>query len=109
MRIGFIGLGSMGLPIASNLIKAQHVLTVYNRTRSRAEELQPLGAKIAETPSEAASDCEALITMLSDDRAVEEIVFTQGKTIEALPSRRRSHLHEHDQRGLVSAAGRGSS
>ena len=86
MRIGFIGLGSMGLPIASNLIKAQHMLTVYNRTRSRSEELRPLGAKIAETPGEAASDCEALITMLSDDRAVEEIVFTQGKTIEALPA-----------------------
>ncbi len=83
MRIGFIGLGSMGLPMASNLIKAQHVLTVYNRTRSRAEELRPLGAKIAATPGEAASDCEALITMLSDDRAVEEVVF-QGETIEAI-------------------------
>ncbi|MGO9123059.1 MAG: NAD(P)-dependent oxidoreductase [Desulfomonilaceae bacterium] len=86
MRIGFIGLGSMGSPIASNLIKAQHALTVYNRTRSRAEELQPLGAKTAENPSEAASVAEALITMLSDDRAVEEVVFTHGKAIEALPA-----------------------
>ncbi len=86
MRIGFIGLGSMGSAMATNLIKAQHRLTVYNRTRSRAEDLQPLGAKIAETPGEAASDCEALITMLADDRAVEEVVFTQGKAIEALPA-----------------------
>jgi 3-hydroxyisobutyrate dehydrogenase-like beta-hydroxyacid dehydrogenase len=86
MRIGFIGLGSMGLPIASNLIKAQQTLTVYNRTRSRSEELQPLGGKIAENPSEAASNAEALITMLSDDRAVEEVVFTHGKAIEALPA-----------------------
>ncbi len=86
MRIGFIGLGSMGLAIARNLIKAQHELTVYNRTRSRAEELQPLGAKIAQSPSEAASNVEALITMLSDDRAVEEVVLTHGKAIEALPA-----------------------
>lgn len=86
MRIGFIGLGSMGLPIANNLIKAQHVLTVYNRTRNRVEELKPLGAKIAESPGEAASDCEALITMLSDDRAVEEVVLTQGKAIDSLPA-----------------------
>ncbi len=86
MRIGFIGLGSMGLAIAKNLIQAQHELTVYNRTRSRAEELQPLGAKIAQSPSEAASNVEALITMLSDDRAVEEVVLTHGKAIEALPA-----------------------
>ena len=86
MRIGFIGLGSMGLPIANNLIKAQHVLTAYNRTRSRAEELQQIGARIAGSPVEAASDAEALITMLADDRAVEEVVFTQGKAIEALPA-----------------------
>ena len=86
MRIGFIGLGSMGSPIASNLIKAQHALTVYNRTQSRSEGLQPLGAKIAGNPSEAASNAGVLITMLADDRAVEEVVFTHGKAIEALPA-----------------------
>jgi 3-hydroxyisobutyrate dehydrogenase-like beta-hydroxyacid dehydrogenase len=86
MRIGFIGLGSMGSPIASNLIKAQQALTVYNRTQSRSAELQPMGAKIAGSPSEAASDAEALITMLADDRAVEEVVFTHGNAIEALPA-----------------------
>ncbi len=86
MRIGFIGLGNMGLPIASNLIKAHHVLTVHNRTRTRAEELQPGPAKIAETPAQAASDCEALITMLSDDRAMEEVIFNNGKVIDALPA-----------------------
>jgi 3-hydroxyisobutyrate dehydrogenase-like beta-hydroxyacid dehydrogenase len=45
----------------------------YNRTRSRAEAFRPFGAKIAETPPEAASDVEALIAMLADDRAMEEI------------------------------------
>jgi 3-hydroxyisobutyrate dehydrogenase-like beta-hydroxyacid dehydrogenase len=118
MRIGFIGLGSMGLPIASNLIKAQQTLTVYNRTRSRARELEPLGAKIAENPSEAASNAEALITMLSDDRAVEEVVFGHGKAIDALPagavhismstisvalSRRLEEAHREKQQHYVSA------
>jgi 3-hydroxyisobutyrate dehydrogenase-like beta-hydroxyacid dehydrogenase len=86
MRIGFIGLGSMGSHIASNLIKAKHQVTVYNRTRSRAEELQPLGAKVAGSAGEAASDAEAVITMLADDRAVEEVVFTHDKAIDALPA-----------------------
>ena len=63
MRVGFIGLGKMGSAMARNLIKAGHALVVYNRTRSRAEELQPLGARIAGTPGEAAREVQALITM----------------------------------------------
>ena len=54
MRVGFVGLGNMGSGMARNLIKAGHTLTVYNRTRSRAEALEPLGAKVAGTPAEAA-------------------------------------------------------
>jgi 3-hydroxyisobutyrate dehydrogenase-like beta-hydroxyacid dehydrogenase len=118
MRIGFIGLGSMGSPIASNLIKARHALTVYNRTRSRAQELEPLGARIAENPSEAAANAEALITMLSDDRAIEEVIFGHGKAIDALPagavhismttisvelSRRLDEAHREKQQHYVSA------
>ena len=86
MKIGFIGLGSMGSPMARNLIKAGHALTVYNRTRTRAEEFQSLGGEIADTPGKAASDAEALITMLADDHAVEEVIFTPGDALKALPS-----------------------
>jgi 3-hydroxyisobutyrate dehydrogenase-like beta-hydroxyacid dehydrogenase len=86
MKVGFIGLGNMGSGMAHNLIKAGHTLTVYNRTRSRAEELRPLGATIAETPSEAASGVEALITMLADDTAVEEILSAPGNAIQTLPA-----------------------
>ncbi len=50
MKVGFIGLGNMGSAMARSLIKAGHDLTVYNRTRSRAEALVSLGARIAETP-----------------------------------------------------------
>jgi 3-hydroxyisobutyrate dehydrogenase-like beta-hydroxyacid dehydrogenase len=86
MKVGFIGLGNMGSAIARNLIKAGHSLTVYNRTRSRAEGFEPLGAKVAEAPGTAAAGAEAIITMLADDRAVEEIIFEPGNTIDALPA-----------------------
>ena len=86
MKVGFIGLGNMGSAIAHNLIKAGHDLTVYNRTRSRAEPFASLGAKIAETPAEAAADREALITMLADDAAVENAIFSPGNAILAPPA-----------------------
>jgi 3-hydroxyisobutyrate dehydrogenase-like beta-hydroxyacid dehydrogenase len=86
MKVGFIGLGNMGSAIARNLIKAGHTLSVYNRTRSRAKAFASLGASVAETPAEAASDAEALITMLADDAAVEGVIFSPGNAIEALPA-----------------------
>jgi 3-hydroxyisobutyrate dehydrogenase-like beta-hydroxyacid dehydrogenase len=86
MKVGFVGLGSMGLPMARNLMKAGHTLSVYNRTRSRAEELQPSGAAIARTPGEAASCAEAIVTMLADDRALEDVMFGQSNAIESLPA-----------------------
>ena len=78
MKLGFIGLGNMGAPMARNLVNAGHQLAVYNRTASRAAEFQPLGARVSATPGEAAFQAEALITMLADDRAVEEAVFASG-------------------------------
>lgn len=84
MRIGFIGLGNMGTPIAGNLMKAGHSLTVFNRTRSRADALASSGAKVADTPGAAAAGAEVLITMLADDQAVEEVIFYQGHAIETL-------------------------
>jgi 3-hydroxyisobutyrate dehydrogenase-like beta-hydroxyacid dehydrogenase len=86
MKVGFIGLGNMGSAIARNLIKAGHSLTVYNRTRSRAEAFASLGARVAEIPAQAAADVEALITMLADNAAVEDVIFAPGNAIEALPA-----------------------
>jgi 3-hydroxyisobutyrate dehydrogenase-like beta-hydroxyacid dehydrogenase len=79
MNVGFIGLGSMGAGVSRNLLKAGHDLIVYNRTRSRAEEIQSLGARVADTVSEAAVGVEALITMLADDRAVQDVIFESGR------------------------------
>ena len=86
MKVGFIGLGHMGSGMARNLIKAGHNLVVYNRTRSRAEAFRSAGAVVAESPGEAAVGVEALITMLSDDRAVEDSVLGPGRALESLPA-----------------------
>jgi len=85
MKIGFIGLGSMGAGMSRNLIKAGHDLVVYNRTRSLTQEMGSLGAKVADTASAAAVGVEVLITMLADDRAVQAVIFEPGAAIESLP------------------------
>jgi 3-hydroxyisobutyrate dehydrogenase-like beta-hydroxyacid dehydrogenase len=69
--------------MARTLLKAGHRVTVYNRTRSRAEALQAEGAVVADSPA-AACRGEAVITMLADDNAVEEVVFGSGNMIDAL-------------------------
>jgi 3-hydroxyisobutyrate dehydrogenase-like beta-hydroxyacid dehydrogenase len=68
----------MGQSMARNLIRAGHRLTVYNRTRQRAEALGSEGARVADTPADAAADAEVLITMLSDDRAARSILLDAG-------------------------------
>lgn len=72
--IGFIGLGSMGEPMASNLLKAGYTLRVYNRTPSKAASLVNQGAKLVSHPRDLAEPGGTVITMLSDDRALEAVV-----------------------------------
>ena len=74
MEIGLIGLGNMGTGIAKSLLRAGHRVTVYNRTRSRAEALRGDGATVAASVAEACRG-EAVLTMLADDAAVESMVF----------------------------------
>lgn len=80
MKIAFIGLGAMGHPMARNLLNAGHELIVYNRTRSRAAELERAGARVSDTPAIAA---DIAITILADDDAVEGVVF--DRLLTALP------------------------
>jgi 3-hydroxyisobutyrate dehydrogenase-like beta-hydroxyacid dehydrogenase len=84
MKLGFIGLGGMGRAMAHNLLAAGHELTVYNRTHARAEPFREKGAHVAESPAEAARGKQAVITMLADDKAVEEIVFGEEGLIKGL-------------------------
>lgn len=83
MKIGWIGLGNMGLPMARNLLKAGHEVIAYNRTRSRAELLQSEGAQAAATPSAAAS-APVVATMVADDAALEEMIFGSGNVLATL-------------------------
>ena len=75
IRIAFLGLGQMGTPMARRLLGAGNDITVWNRTRSRAEPLADSGAKIADTPATAVADAEFAITMLSTPDVVEDVVF----------------------------------
>jgi len=73
--IGFIGLGIMGQPMALNLLKAGHTLTVYNRSAGKTEPLKAAGAQVASTPAAAAKDAEFVIIIVTDSAAVEEVVL----------------------------------
>lgn len=83
MRIGLIGLGQMGTGIAANLLKAGHELTVYNRTRPKAEAFASEGAKVADHIADACRG-DAVITMLSNDDAVENAVYSDGGVLASL-------------------------
>ncbi len=84
MRIGFLGLGKMGTPMARRLLAAGHEVTVWNRTREQAEALAAEGAQVAATPAEAAQAAEALLTMLFDDAAHEDVLFGSQGAMDAL-------------------------
>ncbi|MGA2133436.1 MAG: NAD(P)-dependent oxidoreductase [Bryobacteraceae bacterium] len=81
MKLAFIGAGNMGSPIARNLLRAGHQVTVYNRTRARAEPLIQDGATLADSPADAARDAEAVITMLADDHAVRPAAESLAETL----------------------------
>jgi 3-hydroxyisobutyrate dehydrogenase-like beta-hydroxyacid dehydrogenase len=74
MKVGFIGLGNMGAAMASNLLKAGHEVTVYNRTSAKARTLAAQSAAIATSVSEACRG-DAVMTMLANDEAVESVVL----------------------------------
>jgi 3-hydroxyisobutyrate dehydrogenase-like beta-hydroxyacid dehydrogenase len=74
-RVGLIGLGLMGKPMGHNWLRAGYPLTVWNRTKSRAEDLVRAGAVLAATPSDVASQSDVLVTIVSDPPAVEEVIF----------------------------------
>jgi 3-hydroxyisobutyrate dehydrogenase len=78
MRIGFIGLGIMGAPMAGHLLDAGHDLTVFNRTASKCEPLQRRGARVADSPSEVAQASEVIFLCVSDTPDVEAVLFGEG-------------------------------
>jgi 3-hydroxyisobutyrate dehydrogenase-like beta-hydroxyacid dehydrogenase len=89
MDVGLIGLGKMGTGIAKSLLRGGHRVTVYNRTRERAEALRKDGAAVAGSVAEACRG-DAVLTMLADDAAVEAVVFSESGVLKSLA---RGQLH----------------
>lgn len=83
MKVGFIGLGQMGSAMAANLLKAGHEVTVYNRSRDKAEALAGEGAKVAATIADACGG-EAVFTMLAHDDALSAVVHGDGGVLASL-------------------------
>jgi 3-hydroxyisobutyrate dehydrogenase-like beta-hydroxyacid dehydrogenase len=74
MRIGFLGLGTMGEPIANNLRKAGHDVTVWNRSPAKADHIVSKGGKLARTPRECASGKDLVFTCVSDEKALDAVL-----------------------------------
>jgi 3-hydroxyisobutyrate dehydrogenase-like beta-hydroxyacid dehydrogenase len=85
MKIGFIGLGLMGLPMAKNILANGFPLSVYNRTSAKTKELQKLGATVAKSPMELGETCDVVITCVTGPKDVREVLL--GKNGVALADR----------------------
>jgi 3-hydroxyisobutyrate dehydrogenase len=113
MQVGFVGLGLIGDPMARNLVRAGHEVTVWNRTASKMEAIVAEGATRGSSPRDVASRSEVTITMVSDSPDVEEVVLGDNGVIEGAapgsvavdmstisPSVTRSIAEELGQRGV---------
>ena len=116
--IAFIGLGAMGLPIASRLLEAGHRLRIYNRTREKAASLVARGAELVDTPAAAVEPDGLVLTMLADDAALEAVttgvdgildrlgeggVHASFSTIAPRTARRLAETHAGKNASYVSA------
>jgi 3-hydroxyisobutyrate dehydrogenase-like beta-hydroxyacid dehydrogenase len=89
MKIGFIGLGNMGAPMADHLLKAGHEVIVYNRTAEKAKALVRQGARQASSVSDAC-DADVVLTMLADDHALETVSYGHKNMLESMA---KGHVH----------------
>jgi 3-hydroxyisobutyrate dehydrogenase-like beta-hydroxyacid dehydrogenase len=85
MKVAFVGIGKMGLPMAGNLIRAGHDVTVFNRTPERCDPLRDDGATVATSAAEAVREAEVLVTMLADPTAVEDQILADEAVLADAP------------------------
>ena len=105
MKLGFLGLGKMGAPMAPRLLEAGFPLTVWNRTVAKAQSLAESGAEVAASPAEVAAAAEIVLSVLSDDAAAHE-VFTGPDGLLSVPVTNKlfmemSTLRPHTARDLA--------
>ncbi|UBF26996.1 NAD(P)-dependent oxidoreductase [Kovacikia minuta CCNUW1] len=108
--VGLIGLGSMGLPLAANLIESGYKLRVYNRTRDKAQPLVEKGAEVVNHPSEAVEAGGIVITLVANDQALEDVtsgndgilsqlgpggIHVSMSTVAPATAKKLAALHEH--------------
>src|SRR3989338_2885927 len=84
MRVGFLGLGTMGAAMAANVAKAGFPLTVWNRTSSKMEPLLRLGAKAGKGSAHVAAEVDVVITMVSQPADVEQVVLGQDGVVDGI-------------------------
>ena len=77
-RIAVLGIGMMGFPMARRLCEAGCTVSVWNRSRAKAERLQPFGATVADSPADAVAQADVVITLLEHGGVVEDVLFQQG-------------------------------
>jgi 3-hydroxyisobutyrate dehydrogenase-like beta-hydroxyacid dehydrogenase len=85
VKVAFVGIGKMGLPMAGNVLRAGHDVTVFNRTLSRCDPLRGDGATVADSAAEALRDAEVLVTMLADPAAVESQILAEESVLGDAP------------------------
>lgn len=83
-KVGFIGLGIMGQPMAMNLIKAGFEVSVFNRTRDKAAPLEKAGARVAASPADAARGADFVMSIVSDSAASEQVIIGKDGVLESL-------------------------
>jgi 3-hydroxyisobutyrate dehydrogenase len=84
-RIAFIGLGNMGLGMACKLAESGYEMAVYNRTRSKGEDAEKLGARLADSPADAAQDAEVVMLSLADQHVVDAMLFGDDGAMSTFP------------------------
>ena len=84
MRVGFVGLGTMGAPMASNIARAGFPLTVWNRTASKTASLAALGAAVAPSPAALATGADVIVSMVSDGAALLDLYTGAGRVAASL-------------------------
>lgn len=110
--VGFIGLGNMGLPIATNLVESGYKLHVYNRTAQKAQPLVDKGAELGKSPADVVEPGGIVISMLANDQALEDVVLGENGILEKLgnggihismstisPTTAQNLAERHEQKG----------
>ena len=84
MELGFCGPGLMGAPMVRHLLRAGHPVSVWNRTRAKAQALAADGAQIVDAPGDLTAHAQAILLCVADTSAVEDVVFGPGGVSQAV-------------------------